>query len=388
MTARHVRVLVAPDKFKGSLTAAEVAEALADGLRQADRITGVGCASVSVRTLPLADGGDGSVAAAMSAGYTAVPIEVVGPDGSSTAAVMAVDGATALVEVATTCGITMMHRQPDAGGTTSHGVGDAINAALRTGARRVVVGLGGSATTDGGAGMLAALGARFLTATGVVTLPTGANLAEVTRIDISELCSFDDIELVGACDVRNPLLGGEGAASVFAPQKGADAATVALLERNLSHLSDLLTSAGFSNASAAASLPGAGAAGGIGFAVALLGGRLVSGADLLLDLLDYDDLVEECDLIITGEGSLDDQTANGKLVSVVVKRAAGRPVYAVAGVSQFTQEHASRIGLTGLRTLADMTDADTAHDPNLSLALLRQIGTRIAVDSGLAYARR
>ncbi len=369
----QLRVLVAPDKFKGCLTAAEVANAIADGIADERCASDTPRDVIRVQTLPLADGGDGSVSAAIRAGFAAFFVDVTGPDGSPARATLAFDGATAVVEVASVSGLAMLGSRQDAVGTTSRGVGEAIRAALDVGAARVVVALGGSATTDGGAGMLSALGVRFLTRGGEPILPTGRDLADVVRIDLAGLVSMHSVDLVGACDVRNPLLGQDGAAAVFAPQKGADAEEVIMLERNLAHLVRLLAAAGFSEAEAIAARPGSGSAGG-----ALLGGDLVSGADLFLDLLDYDTAVESSDLVVTGEGALDTQTAQGKLIAAVARRANGRPVVAVAGRSELSDEEAARLGVGAVHTLVEMTDSDTRSDPALSRKLLHQIGVRIA----------
>ncbi|APH46819.1 hypothetical protein BMW26_14435 [Microbacterium sp. 1.5R] len=372
-----MRVLVAPDKFKGCLTAAEVADAIAEGIAIAPGGSGAPDAP-RVQTLPLADGGDGSVSAAIRAGFTAIPVEVTGPDGQQVAAVIAFDGSTAVVEVAAVSGLAMLGDRRDAIGTTSRGVGDAIRSALDVGATRIIIALGGSATTDGGAGMLSALGVRFLTRDGVPVAPTGGNLGDVDHLDVTGLIPLHNVELVAACDVRNPLLGPVGAAAVFAPQKGADEAEVDMLERNLSHLVGLLSAAGRPDAADLAGADGAGSAGGIAFALALLGGELVSGADLFLDLLDYDALVRENDVIVTGEGSLDAQTGQGKLIAAVARRAHGRPVIAVVGRSELSDEEIERLGIREVHALVAMSDADTRSASALSRELLTLVGTRIA----------
>lgn len=377
----QLRVLVAPDKFKGSLTAAEVADALAEGIALSRGAVDVPRDGVRVQTLPLADGGDGSVAAAIRAGFTPLPTVVTGPDGQPATSTIVFNETTAVVEVAAVSGLAMLGGRRDASGSTSHGVGDAILSALNAGASRIIIALGGSASTDGGAGMLSALGLRFVTHDGRSMIPTGGSLAEVDHIDVAGLMPLQNVEIVAACDVRNPLLGAEGAAPVFAPQKGADKDEVAVLERNLTHLVELLSAAGFSDAENLAGVSGAGSAGGIGFALALLGGDLVSGADLFLDLLDYDTMVRASDLIVTGEGSLDAQTSQGKLIAAVARRAHGRPVIAVAGRSELSHDEAKRLGIREVHTLAAMTNIDTRSDAALSRELLRRIGTRIFEDA-------
>jgi len=366
------RVLIAPDKFKGSLTAEEVAGAISEGL------LAVGEADVRTAVLPLADGGDGSVAAALNAGFAGIRTVVSRPDGARTDSMIAFDGHTAVVEVANTSGLAMMAGRLDALGASSAGTGQAIRTALSVGATRVVVGLGGSATTDGGAGVLTALGARFRTSEGELIEPTGGTLTNAASLDLSDLVALEHVDIVGASDVRAPLLGAHGTARIYAPQKGADAADIETLERNLEHLVRLVSKAGIPRAHEIAANQGAGSAGGIGFALAILGGRLVSGADFFLDLLDFDDRVSECDLVVTGEGSLDAQTADGKLISVVAARAKSRPVVAIAGRSDVTPSEAKHLGLDAIYALADLTDEDTARDRALSLALVREIAVNLA----------
>jgi glycerate kinase len=339
-----VRILIAPDKFKGSLTAAQVAAALATGV--GDR--------ADVTVLPLADGGDGSVEAAASAGFVL--------HGK-----IAFDGHTALVEVANTCGIALL-RELDPLGTSTFALGEAIHEALALAPRRIVIALGGSASTDGGAGMLAALGVRFLDATGDAFVPTGGTLSAIHSIDSSGLVTLP--EIVCATDVDNPLTGPRGAAAVFGPQKGAIPAHIALLDAGLTHLATIM------RADAAASRPGAGAAGGTGFAALTLGATIVSGADFFLDLLGFDRHLEDCDLVVTGEGQLDEQTAAGKLVAVVAPRAAPVPVVAVVGRSLLTAGQSEALGLSRVFALSDR--ADTSRDPVLTEQLLEQVGRELA----------
>ena len=301
-----MRVLIAPDKFKGSLTAAEVADHLAKGLAEA---------GAHSRTLPLADGGDGSVAAALASGFHPLPVDVHGATGESHRGVVAFDLDTAIVEVANTCGLaTLPRRASDAPMTaSSYGFGEAIRAALRLGRRRLVLALGGSASTDGGVGMLAALGYRFLDRTGELLAPTAENLVHIHCIDSHHVVKLDGIQLTVAGDVTSPLIGPTGAAAVFGPQKGATATQVAQLDAGLRNLVDAFTRSGFENAATFAHAAGSGAAGGIGFAAMLLGASMASGAEYFLDLLDFDRHVAEADLVITGEGRLDHQTLQGKL---------------------------------------------------------------------------
>ncbi|MGY1792942.1 glycerate kinase [Geodermatophilus sp. SYSU D00525] len=358
-----MRVLVAPDKFKGSLTALEVATAVGRGLA---------AAGVTARLLPLADGGDGSVAAAVHAGSASRPVAVQGADGRRHDTAFAFDGTTAVVEVAGTCGLgTLPPGVPAPMTSSSAGFGQAVLAALDAGARRVVLCLGGSASTDGGAGMLAALGVRFRDAAGREVDPAGGTLARIAGIDVSGLRDLGGVELVVATDVTNPLLGAEGAAAVFGPQKGAGPDQVRELEAGLRHLAGLL------GATALAEEPGAGAAGGLGLACRWLGARRVAGAGFFLDLLGFDAAVADCAAVVTGEGRIDGQTLGGKLPAVVAARSAPRLVSAVVGQSLLTPEERRRLGIGQVVALGELTDGDPSRDPDLSRRLAAVAGERI-----------
>jgi glycerate kinase len=367
-----MKVLLAPDKFKGSLTAAEVAAHLGDGLL---------ARGFTVDELPLADGGDGSVAAAIAAGFREVPVTVAAATGRPHQTQIAVSDdqavVTAVVEVANTCGL---HTLP--GGrlapltASSAGVGQAIRHALDCGARRVVLALGGSASTDGGAGLLAALGVAFRDDSGRDIQIAGGTLNRIVTVDVTGLLDLTGIDLVIASDVANPLIGPHGAAAVYGPQKGATPDDVAALDAGLRHLVDHLTVLR-PDAPELAREPGAGAAGGLGFAGLLLGGRIVSGADYFLDLLDFDNRVADCDVVITGEGRIDDQTLHGKLPAVVAQRSRPRPVVAVVGRSDLSAAAADEMGLTAVYALTDHTSGNPAADPQLSRRLLAQIAREI-----------
>ena len=367
-----MHVLVAPDKFKGSLTALEVATAVGQGLE---------AAGVASRLLPLADGGDGSVAAALHAGSARRSVTVRGADGRRHDTEFAFDGTTAVIEVANTCGLsTLEPGEPAPMTSSSHGFGQAVLAALDAGARRVVLCLGGSASTDGGAGLLAALGVRFRDDEGRDVEPAGGVLARIAEVDVSGLRDLDGVELVVATDVTNPLLGAEGAAAVFGPQKGATPDEVGELEVGLRHLVDLLDASGSRAADRRGDLAheaGAGAAGGLGFACRWLGARRVAGAEFFLDLLRFDAAVADCAAVVTGEGRIDGQTLAGKLPAVVATRSAPRPVSAVVGQSLLTPEQRRRLGLEQVVALGELTDEDPSRDPDLSRRLAAVAGELI-----------
>ena len=241
-----MRVLLAPDKFKGTLTAAQVAAAVGEGVVEAATHVGV---PVVVTAVPVADGGDGTLAAAVAAGYEAVPVTVTGPDGAPVTAAWARGAGSssgeAVVELAAASGLVLL--RPDALRpltATSRGTGELVRAALDAGCRRVVLGIGGSASTDGGAGMVAALGGRLLDADGHEVADGGAALSDAVRLDLSGLHpGLREAQLVVACDVDRPLTGPSGAAAVFGPQKGAGPDDVRVLDAALAHWADLVAAA-------------------------------------------------------------------------------------------------------------------------------------------------
>jgi glycerate kinase len=287
--------------------------------------------------VPVADGGDGTLDVLLGAAGPAARVQLVraaGPRGRLLSARLGwiADG-VAVVELAEAAGLRRLrHGRRDPLGATSRGAGDLILAALDGGARRVVVGVGGSASTDGGAGILTALGARLLDGRGAPVRPGGGALAELATVDLSALDRrLQSCAIEVAVDVDSPLYGPQGAAHVFGPQKGADEAQVAALDGGLRHLAGLVERA--SGRHGLASQPGTGAAGGAGFALAALGATLVGGAALVCDLVSLDETVEDASLVITGEGRLDAQTAAGKAPAEVARRAAaaGLPCIAIAG---------------------------------------------------------
>jgi glycerate kinase len=367
-------VVVAPDKFKGSLGAAGVARAVADGLRAA-------VLGLDVREHPVADGGDGTVEAALSAGYARHQVRCTGPTGAPLVAALAVREGVAVVELAEASGLRRLPGgRPAATTASSRGTGELIRAALDLGCRQVVLGIGGSACTDGGAGMVQALGGRLLDTAGAELPPGGAALADLDRLDLT---GFDPrvaaTEFVVASDVDNPLLGLHGAAAVYGPQKGASEADVALLDAALTRWAAAARAATGVDAAGA---PGAGAAGGVGFAaVVFLGARLRSGIKYLLDLLQVRAAIDGARLVVTGEGSLDSQTLRGKAPAGVAAaaRAAGVPAVAVAGRSTLDP---AALGPAGIATAYVLSDLEP--DPERSMRdpepLLRKLAGRIAAD--------
>lgn len=325
-----MRVIVAPDSFKGTLSAPEAAEAMAAGIRSV-------MPAADIDLIPVADGGEGTTEVLVKAtGGRLREHEVLGPLGNPVRATWGIlgDGRTAVVETASASGWRLVpadRRNP--GFTTTYGTGELILAALDAGVKRIIVGLGGSGTNDGGAGMAEALGARLLDGQGRQLARGGEALLGLKRIDLTALDRrLSAVEIIGACDVANPLLGPEGASLVYGPQKGATPDQARVLDEALGILSAVLRHQTGLDVSA---IRGGGAAGGLGAGLAaFLNARLTRGIDLVLDAVGFDERIAGADAIVTGEGSLDRQWKYGKALQGVLERAsrAGIPVYAIAGI--------------------------------------------------------
>jgi glycerate 2-kinase len=368
------RAVLAPDKFKGSLTAAEVAEALAAGMVDV-------LPHLETITLPVADGGDGSVAAALSAGFDKIIVNAVGPTGEPVQAPYALHGDRAVVELAAVVGLSMLPSgRLDPLASHTYGLGLVIADAIRLGATTIVLGLGGSASTDGGAAMVQALGARLLDSRGRDLSPGGGRLAGLARLNLEPLrAALGGVTIIVASDVDNPLLGPNGAAAVFGPQKGAGPEELERLEQGLQHWSTIVSEATGRDDAVRA---GAGAAGGTGFAaLALLNAEIRPGIELILDLIDFDRRVIGADLVVTGEGSLDEQSLAGKAPVGVARAAAsaGVRVVAVAGRLQLSAAQLREAGIAAAYPLTDLEPDLNRCIANAS-PLLRRMGAQIAKD--------
>lgn len=355
-----MRVVLAPDKFKGSLTAAEVTERLSAGLREA--VPGIEIVSV-----PMADGGEGTVDAALAAGFAPRSVTVTGPTGQPVEATFALRGDEAVVEMATASGLDVLPGGvKDAMGATSRGTGELIKAALDAGATSITLGVGGSASTDGGAGLLRGLGAEVYDAAGEPLPEGGGALAAAARLDVSGL----DRRLAGTrfvlgADVDNPLTGERGAPAVFGPQKGASPEQVGQLDTALTTWARVVGSALGQEAAEAALQPGAGAAGGVGYAaLAVLGATRRPGVEVVAELVGLREAVEAADAVITGEGSLDEQSLGGKTPTGVADaaRAANKPVWAVCGRTTLAPEVWERAGFLDVFPLSRLEP-----DPRVSM---------------------
>jgi len=360
------RVVIAPDKFKGSVTAVEAAEAIALGVRDA-------LPDAEIRTCPVADGGEGTLDVLKAAGADVVELRVRGPLDAEVDARYAVLDGTAYIESARACGIEHVEPSPSVS-LRAHtwGVGELMAHALDGGAKRLVLTVGGTASTDGGAGMLMALGASVLDGSDAPIGLGGGPLGEVAEVDLSAVTArLAGVSVGVATDVTNPLLGPQGAAAVFGPQKGARAEEVEQLEGALTAWADALRIAGGPDVSAA---PGAGAGGGVaGGAIAGLGATLESGFDLVVELTGVDSALERADLVITGEGSLDEQSLNGKAPAGIASRAGARgiPLLAIAGRIQLDEAQLAGLGVVGSRALIEHSPS-LAHAQRHAATLLRE----------------
>jgi len=325
-----MRIAIAPNAYRGSMTARAAVDAISDGLRRSV------LKAFEVLPMPLADGGDGTLEVLVGGlGGERLSLTVTGPLGSAVEAEVGLlaDGKTAVIEMAQASGVELIPR-PERNPllATSYGTGELIAAGLQRGYRHFIIGLGGSATVDGSAGCLQALGARLLDAQGHDIPRGGGGLSRLASIDVSELQStIEGTSFKVLCDVTNPLIGPLGAARIFGPQKGADAAAVEILEQNLTHFADVIEHDLGLDIRA---LPGGGAAGGFGAGLnAFVHAEIVPGAATLISMLGYDRQLESADVVITGEGKLDSQTSGGKAVDAIatIAQRLKIPVFALAG---------------------------------------------------------
>ncbi len=347
-----MHILIAPDSFKGTLSASEVCDIIGQAFKDTIK-------NAEITKLPAADGGEGLCACLQAIiGGKIISAEVSGVVGEKmTAEYLMLSDNTAVIEMAVCAGLPLAGNKKNPEKATTFGVGELINHAVSNGAKSILLGLGGSATNDCGMGMATALGWKFLDKSGNFFVPTGKTMHEVMRIIKPE--NKLEIPITAACDVENPLFGENGAAYVFAPQKGADEAMVKRLDSGLCHSADIINKDLLVDVS---QIKGAGAAGGMGAgAVAFLNAQLKKGIDILLDTADFDSKAAETDLIITGEGRLDFQSVNGKVVSGVAERAKkhSKKVIAICGSRG---ERAEEIKKLGVSELYFSSDSDKPFD--------------------------
>lgn len=339
------KAVLIPDSFKGTVSSTRVCELMAERIEKIFP----GCA---VQSIPVADGGEGSVDAFLTAvGGEKVTKQVTGPWFEQCSGYYGLidNGATAVLEMAAAAGLPMVGDHKDPRGTTTFGVGELLADAARSGAKRLVIGLGGSATNDGCCGAAAAAGVKFYNAAGESFVPVGGTLKDIERIDMSMRDpAFDKVEIVTMCDIDNPMYGETGAAYIFGPQKGADPEMVKFLDQGLRHLSEVIKrDVGVD----VADMPGAGAAGAMGAGmVAFFGSRLQMGIETVLDTVEFDKAIADADIIFTGEGKIDSQSLRGKVVIGVARRAAkqDKPVIAIVGGADYDVDAAYGEGVTAI----------------------------------------
>jgi glycerate kinase len=371
-----MRIVVAPDKFKGTLTALQAARAMAAGVAQA-------APAAEVRLLPVADGGEGTAAAFLAAGAREVHTTVSGPLGDPVNASWAQKGHVAVIESAQANVLVLVVATPATSlSATTFGVGELVRAALDAGCTEIVLAVGGSATTDAGVGMAQALGVVVADAAGAPLPLGGGSLLGLASIDPTTLDPrLRTTAVTVACDVDNPLTGASGAAAVYGRQKGAGPAELEILERGLRRFAEVAatlpkaTLPGGKQLAGLAAVPGGGAAGGLAAgAIAFLGGRLTSGAELVLGLIGADDAMTGADLVLTGEGSLDGQSLHGKAPGAVAEhaRAAGAAVIAVTGVVDISDDELAAAGIMRAFSLLEIAaDAADARDRAAELLTVR-----------------
>jgi glycerate kinase len=376
-----MRIVIAVDSFKGCMASDEAGEIIAVGLRE-------GLRDAEIVVIPMADGGEGTTDAVVRAtGGEMRSVPVTGPLGDPEMAVYGwlTDGQTAVMEMASASGIELVPAgKQDPMMATTFGTGELIRAAIEDGAREIVVGIGGSATVDGGIGMAQALGYRLLTADGVECGRGGAALETIRTIDSTDVVEgLTDCRIRVACDVTNPLLGDRGAARIFGPQKGATPEMVEELERGLDHLGEVWKAHEMLES---VEHPGDGAAGGLGAALrAFCRAEIVSGADLVAEISGFDEQIRDADFLVTGEGRTDAQTADGKLPAVLADkaRAAGAKALLISGAVTGDLGEVNEL-FDGIYATVDegvpLEDA-LAHGRENLAATAKRVGRTLAIDS-------
>ncbi len=364
------KFLLIPDSFKGTMSSEEICSIMDKAIRN-------NYPDANILSIPVADGGEGSVAAFLKAlGGEKITVKVKGPYFEDMEAFYGIieNGNTAVIEMAACAGLPLVENNPNPSKTTTYGVGQLMEDAVKRGCKKIIVGLGGSSTNDGGTGAAVALGVIFTDCNGKAFVPVGATLKDIEHIDVSGLLpSIKDIQIITMCDIDNPLYGESGAAYIFGPQKGADSEMVKELDNGLRHLSgviqtDLNLSLG--------DLKGAGAAGGMGCGmVAFFGSTLQMGIETVLDTVKFDDLLTDADYVLSGEGKIDTQSIRGKVVIGIAKRTkkANVPLIAIVGDIGDGIEEAYEKGVSGIfsinRVAVEFKDAKKRAKQDLYLTV-------------------
>lgn len=368
--------VLVPDSFKGTMSSTEICRIMSEEiLKQVE--------DAKITSIPVADGGEGTVDCFLEAVEGEKYFEIVkGPYFEDIQGFYATinNGKTAIIEMAACASLPLVEDRKNPALTTTYGVGQLINAAIKKGCRDIVIGLGGSCTNDGACGCAAALGVKFIDENNAEFIPTGVTLKQIKKIDTADINpEINNCKITVMCDIDNPLFGENGAAYVYAPQKGADAQMVKVLDENLQYLSEIITEQLGVDVS---DIAGGGAAGGMGAGlVAFLGGKLCQGIDVVLDIVKFDDIIKSADLILTGEGKIDSQSIRGKVVIGVSKRAVKQnvPVIAVVGDIGDDVEKAYEMGVSSIisinRVAVPFEKAKTRSKSDMHLTIENLIRT-------------
>lgn len=339
------KIVIIPDSFKGTLSSTQICEILSTEIKKQ-------FSDCEIISIPVADGGEGSVDCFLSAlGGEKIIAIASGPHLEKMEAYFGYlpESSTAVIEMASCAGLPLVENQKDPLGTTTYGVGELLLEVASRGVTKIILGLGGSCTTDGGCGAAAACGIKFYDEAGNSFIPTGETLSQIEHIDTSSLNpAIKTVDIVAMCDIENPMYGPEGAAYIFAPQKGATENEVKLLDEGLIHLANVIKQ---DLRADVATIPGTGAAGAMGAGmVAFFGAQLQMGIETVLDTVHFSEIIKDADLVITGEGKLDSQSLRGKVVIGVAKRAqdAGIPVIALVGGVESDISDAYKKGVTAI----------------------------------------
>lgn len=362
------KCIIIPDSFKGTMSSIEICEIIRSKVIEFYP----GC---EVITVPVADGGEGTVDCFLHAlGADKIPVQVTGPYNEPLDCYYAKHNATAIIEMAQAAGLPLVEDRKNPAVTTTYGVGLMIKHAIEHGCKDIIIGLGGSCTNDAGVGAACALGVEFYDKEGTAFLPTGNTLSKIAKIDTSKTKKLlQNCTVTAMCDIDNPMYGTNGAAYIFGPQKGADEEMVKILDHNLCSLSQtILTNLGMD----VSFLPGAGAAGAMGAGiVAFLGGSLKSGIHTVLDIIKFDQIIEDTDLIFTGEGKIDGQSLRGKVVIGIAQRAKKKqiPVLAIVGAIGDEAEKSYEMGVSSIfsinRTAVDFEISRYQSKENLAATI-------------------
>ena len=340
------KVVLIPDSFKGTLTSIEICTIISDKMNKH-------FPHCHVVSIPVADGGEGSVDCFLSAlGGEKIFETVSSPYFEDMESFYGLIGDTAVIEMAACAGLPLVEDRKNPSLTTTYGVGQLIMSAAKKGCKKLIVGLGGSSTNDGGCGAAAAVGVKFYDKEGNEFIPVGKTLKDIDRIDLSHKAKeLDNIEIITMCDIDNPMYGTKGAAYIFGPQKGADEKMVIVLDKGLKHLCDVIEKETDRNLK---DVPGSGAAGAMGAGmIAFFNSKLQMGIETVLDAVKFDDIIADADMIFTGEGKLDTQSLRGKVVIGVGKRAKNKniPVTVIAGGAAANIDEAYDMGVTSIFTI-------------------------------------